>query len=113
MVSSVQIDRHVYSPASDPPSDVPLLLLGAMGMGKSSVMCQAADQAVNKVVHGNIPRYSFIHTLFLKCFTLLIKKKIVFNVMYILKYILACTIQHLWLQDIILLLLLHCIDSYI
>ncbi|KAI0212081.1 hypothetical protein LSAT2_003023 [Lamellibrachia satsuma] len=46
-----QIDQHVCAPASD----VPLLLLGAMGMGKSSVMCQAADQAVNKAVHGNIP----------------------------------------------------------
>ena len=57
-VFSVQIDSYVCLPANH----VPLMLLGNAGTGKSSVMCRAADQAVNKALTGNIPGYSWIHT---------------------------------------------------
>ncbi|KAK2172234.1 hypothetical protein NP493_979g00007 [Ridgeia piscesae] len=46
-----QIDSYVCLPANH----VPLMLLGNAGTGKSSVMCRAADQAVNKALTGNIP----------------------------------------------------------
>ena len=56
---SVQIDEYVCAPANH----VPLLLLGDTGTGKSSVMCRAADQAVNKAMVGKISGYSFLYTL--------------------------------------------------
>jgi GTPase SAR1 family protein len=38
-------------------TDVPLLLLGGAGSGKSSLIAKAADDVVNKAATGGIPGY--------------------------------------------------------